>query len=163
MILVLTGFHPVPFDRLISAMDEIAGQIEEEVVIQCGESKIEIKHAKYMKYAGFKDNEELIKSARIVVSHAGVGTILDCKRLHRKLAVVPRRMELGESYDDHQYEIAETLGGKHRVMVAENIEDLRRYVDEAGNIAEAGVSSERARLIASLRRLTERIDEELRQ
>jgi beta-1,4-N-acetylglucosaminyltransferase len=36
MILVTVGNHVKPFDRLIKGMDELAGQIDEEVIMQTG-------------------------------------------------------------------------------------------------------------------------------
>lgn len=159
MILVLTGFHPVPFDRLISSMDEIAGQIKEEVVIQRGESKIDIKYARSMEYAGFKENEELIKSARLVISHAGVGTILDCRRLGKQLIIVPRRMELGESYDDHQFEIAKTVSVSKSAIMINDVTELKNTIESIQNLSTKGSFTGKDQIILAIKNVIKGISQ----
>jgi UDP-N-acetylglucosamine transferase subunit ALG13 len=157
MILVLTGFHPVPFNRLITAMDEIAGQVEEEVIIQRGESKIRIKHARSIKYAGFKDNDELIKSARIVISHSGVGTILDCRRLDKQLIIVPRRMKLGESYDDHQFEIARVVSESKSAIMLDDISELKNTIESIQTRSFQGSLEEKGKIVSALKNVIKEI------
>ncbi len=159
MILVLTGFHPVPFDRLISAMDEIAGQINEEVVIQHGESKLEIKHARSIKYAGFEENEELIKSARLVIAHAGVGTILDCRRLEKQLIIIPRRMGLGESYDDHQFEIANAVSASKSAIMINDVTELKNTIESMQTSSTEESFTGKNRLISAIKNVIKGISQ----
>ena len=43
MILVTVGTHVLGFDRLVKKMDEIASKIDEEVIIQIGNTVIHTK------------------------------------------------------------------------------------------------------------------------
>jgi UDP-N-acetylglucosamine transferase subunit ALG13 len=47
MIFVTVGTHYQGFDRLIRKMDEIAGKIEEDVIMQIGSTQYKPINAKY--------------------------------------------------------------------------------------------------------------------
>ena len=106
MILAVTGFHTVPFDRLVRLMDTVAGEIDEEVVILKGVSDIHTERATSFKWLPNPEYRQLMKRARILVCHAGVGTIIDGLKLGKAVIVVPRRKMWREAIDDHQLEIA---------------------------------------------------------
>jgi UDP-N-acetylglucosamine--N-acetylmuramyl-(pentapeptide) pyrophosphoryl-undecaprenol N-acetylglucosamine transferase len=69
---------------------------------------------------------ELLEQARrshVVVTHAGVGTIISLLAMGVPTVVVPRRAYRGEHVDDHQQQIANALSGKPALTVAE-VDDL---------------------------------------
>jgi Uncharacterized conserved protein len=51
----------------------------------------------------------LMRAADIVVTHAGVASIVDAVRTGHRPIVVPRRQHLGEHVDDHQLQIVNVL------------------------------------------------------
>jgi UDP-N-acetylglucosamine--N-acetylmuramyl-(pentapeptide) pyrophosphoryl-undecaprenol N-acetylglucosamine transferase len=57
----------------------------------------------------------LLRSSDVVVTHGGVGAVLDALEAGRCPVVVPRRREAGEQIDDHQAQLAEML--EHRGLV----------------------------------------------
>ena len=56
MIFVTTGTHSQGFDRLIQKMDEIAGKINEEVIMQIGSAKYKPKNAKFFNFIKLLNN-----------------------------------------------------------------------------------------------------------
>lgn len=124
VILFITGFHPVPFDRLISMGDLLAQQIDEEVVIQKGVSEYATRKARSFGWIEQNLFDKLVEEARILVCHAGVGSILDGKKRGKPVIVVPRRMNLGEHYDDHQMEIARAASKSGSVILANDVNEL---------------------------------------
>lgn len=123
MIFVTIGMM-YGFNRLIKKMDEIAGTIGEEVIIQIGESSYLPKNTKYFKYARKEDINKYYEDARIIVSHSGVGSIISGLEYGKSIIVVPRLKIYGEAVDDHQVEIAKELEKKGKINVANNIEEL---------------------------------------
>lgn len=123
MIFVTTGTQ-LPFPRLISAMDALAPTLDEKVIAQVGpdtEARAHLETHATLAPARFTT---LFEEARIIVAHAGVGTILSAKRARRPLIVVPRRFDLGEHRNDHQLATAKELEGLTGVRVAWEMDAL---------------------------------------
>ena len=117
MIFVVTGTQ-LPFPRLIDAMDTLAPQLDERVVAQVGPDPTPRANIETRTKLPPIEFEALFLEARIIVAHAGVGSILSAKRLRRPLIIVPRRFELGEHRNDHQLATAKELEGIHGVRIA---------------------------------------------
>jgi len=124
MIFVTVGLHYQGFDRLIRKMDEIAGRIDEEVIMQIGSTKYKPVHAKYFESVEDDGMTELFNKARIIVAQAGSGTLSDLIRLKRPFIVVPRLKIFDEHIDDQQIELADALSESYNVVSIYNIEDL---------------------------------------
>ena len=124
MIFVTTGTHPVSFDRLILAMENFAGESDEQVIIQAGTSKIPIQHAQHLTFIAWDEALQYIQSARVVVTHAGVGTIIDAISVNVPVVVWPRLAHYGEVINNHQLELAEVLSKQGRITQVNNAEEL---------------------------------------
>lgn len=112
------------FDRLVTRMDEIAGKMTEPVIMQIGETAYQPKHTKYFKYTSRDGMEDLYRNARIIVGHAGVGTITKALENKKPLILVPRIKKYKEHINDHQLEIAKELEKERMAVIVYNIEDL---------------------------------------
>jgi UDP-N-acetylglucosamine transferase subunit ALG13 len=53
---------------------------------------------------------DYIQKSQLVISHAGIGTIILCKKYGIPILILPRRKKHREHMNDHQLEIAEALG-----------------------------------------------------
>src|SRR4051812_17389504 len=100
MIFVTVGSSMIAFDRLLRAVDELA--VDERLVVQHGASTIEPANAECVDVLSFESFVALVKDARVLVTHAGVGSILTALGEHKRPIVVPRRQMYGEAVDDHQ-------------------------------------------------------------
>lgn len=123
MIFVTTGTQ-LPFPRLVTAMDAIAAGLDEEVVAQVGSDTTPcpnlVRHAS-LAPAAFTD---LFTRARVVVAHAGIGTVLSAKTHNKPLILLPRQHALGEHRNDHQLATARQLSGLKGIHVAWEVDDL---------------------------------------
>jgi beta-1,4-N-acetylglucosaminyltransferase len=133
VILVTVGMHTDGFPRLVQAMDRIAAQANEDVVMQIGATLVEPRAARWFTFTTQEQMETLCEQARVIVSHAGAGSILVALRHRRPLIVVPRCREFGEVIDDHQLELADALSSAGALLVANDISDLRAKLDEAAH------------------------------
>jgi len=124
LIFVTIGMHPEGFERLIRKMDEIAGRIKEEVVMQIGGTKYTPKNAKHFDFTTEQKIKELCQKARVVVIHGGVGTILDALEQATSVVAVPRLKEYGEVIDDHQLYLVQELERAGKVTAVYNVEKL---------------------------------------
>jgi beta-1,4-N-acetylglucosaminyltransferase len=109
MILVTVGTHPQGFERLVRAADELAGELDEHMVIQSGSSKYVPQYAEHFSFVTSQHMESLIHDARVVVAHAAAGTALLVLQQYRPLVLVPRSKAHHEAVDDHQLQLARAL------------------------------------------------------
>lgn len=120
LILVTVGLM-YGFENLIREMDKIAGKIEEKVIMQIGNTSYEPKYAEYFRFASKEEIDELHNSARVVVCHAGVGSILTALQYNKPVIIVPRKKKYGEVMDDHQLEIVRELEKDCRIIAVHDI------------------------------------------
>ncbi len=109
------------FERLIKKMDEIAGRIDEEVIIQIGSTNYVPENARYFRFASKEDIDQLYERSGVVVCHAGVGSILTALEHGKPVIAVPRRKEYGEAVDEHQVDISRELEKEGRITVVYDV------------------------------------------
>jgi len=124
MIYVTTGTHQAPFDRLVKAMDTYAMTTPEEIIIQPGTSKVEIHKAKVVPFMAWEESNEYVKTARILVCHAGGGTLMDAIMANTPMIIWPRLAEYHEHTNNHQLQIADSLRKQGRATVVGSAEEL---------------------------------------
>lgn len=107
MIFVTVGTNEAPFDRLVRAVGEL--HLDEELVVQHGASSLRPPRAVCLEAMPFDELVDHVKRARVVVTHAGVGSILVAGANGRRPVVVPRLCRFGEAVDDHQVALARKL------------------------------------------------------
>lgn len=129
MIFVTTGTNGAPFDRLLSELDRLAPG--ERVVVQHGPSARRPAGAECVDYLPFPELSKLIAEARVVVTHAGAGSVLAALGAGHRPLVVPRLARFGEAVDDHQLWFAERLAAAGAVTVVEDPVLLRGLVSSA--------------------------------
>lgn len=151
MIFATVGTQ-LPFPRLIDSLDALAPELGEEIVAQVGASgghwpALDVRPA--LTPAEF---ETVFAAARVVVAHAGIGTILSAKRLGKPLVILPRRHALGEHRNDHQLATARQVDRLTGIHVAWDETELRPLL-KAPALAPAGndPSPSHAALIDRLR------------
>ncbi len=130
MIFVTTGTQ-LPFPRLIAAMEAFAAETGEQVIAQIGPDTAAYPHLEIVQHLGPAAFEEAFGRARIVVAHAGIGTILSAKRLGRPLVLLPRRHDLGEHRNDHQLATAREVAGRPGIHIAWQAEEIAPLLAQA--------------------------------
>lgn len=155
MIFVTVGTQ-LPFPRLIDAMDALAADLSEPVIAQTCAPR-ETDNARWSRLqAGTQMAPETFNArfaeARVVVAHAGIGTILSARRWRKPLVILPRRHALGEHRNDHQLATARQVAGLTGIHVAWETTDLASLVARPDLEASTETESpDHARLLARLR------------
>jgi UDP-N-acetylglucosamine transferase subunit ALG13 len=130
----------------------MAPDLNEPVIAQVGPDTKPRHHIETHKNLHPARFEELFGQARLIVAHAGVGSILLAKRMRQPLIIVPRRHSMKEHRNDHQLATAREVEGTLGVRVAWNITDLPDMVKMPGAVpAEPLLSTQAELLIARLR------------
>ena len=135
MIFLTTGTQ-LPFDRLVRAVDDWAetAQPEGGIVAQVlparrapyvprnFETRARLSPAEY---------DALFAKADLIVSHAGMGTILTALTTGKRVCVMPREFQYGEHRNDHQLATVERLGPHPGLFKARDAEKLPACLDAA--------------------------------
>jgi UDP-N-acetylglucosamine transferase subunit ALG13 len=127
MMLVTVGSSG--FNRVVRLADELKGEgrIRGRLVVQGGRITYKPRHAdEFFRFTSWERINELNREARCVISHAGAGCILTALQYGTPFIAVPRLKELGEHNNDHQMEIARTLEGAGKVLVANDKSELEK-------------------------------------
>ena len=126
MILVTVGTHEQPFDRLVEAAAALGG--DEQLIVQYGTSKVAHGRGEWVDFVSFDELAEYARRARVVVSHAGVGSIVVARRYGHRPIIMPRRPHFGEHVDEHQMQLTRRLAVAGIVTVVEDAEQLAATV-----------------------------------
>lgn len=136
MILVTIGTNEQPFDRVVRAAAAL--EVEEDVVVQYGSSRAVAPREGWIEFLPFDELAALAREARVVVCHAGVGSIMMARRCGHRPIVVPRRYRLQEAVDDHQVGLARQLAQSGLVTLVEDVDSLAVAIRSSGESARPG-------------------------
>jgi len=128
MIFVTVGTNEARFDRLLEVVAAV--EIDEELVVQHGPSPVRPAGARCVAFLAWDEVVEHVRAARVVVAHAGVGSVLVALVNGRRPVVMPRLRRYREAVDDHQVVFANRLAEAGLVTVITDAQGLRRALGE---------------------------------
>lgn len=130
MILVTCGTQQQQFTRLFEYVEQL--NIDDEVIMQLGHTQFNTRHQSYDFSTSF---EEDIKRADIIITHGGVGTIMNGLLNNKKVIVVPRLSKYNEHVDDHQLEITNKLTNLGYIYSVNSFEELKKLIDNIDQLS----------------------------
>lgn len=139
MILILLGTQNKPFSRLLKKVEKLKkdGVIKDKIYAQIGSTSFKSDYITCFDYVKKEELLEYIKKANIIITHAGVGTIIDCLNENKKVIVVPRKKMYKEHTNDHQVQIAKEFEEKKYVISVYDlnklslaIKDIKKFVPQ---------------------------------
>lgn len=124
MIFVTVG-SDTPFDRLVKVVDAWAAETgRNNIFAQIGAGAWEPKSIPFANMLTPCEFKEQFMAARIIIGHAGMGTIISALHYGKPILVMPRRGHLGETRNDHQMATARKLLVMGKVSVALDVAEL---------------------------------------
>jgi UDP-N-acetylglucosamine transferase subunit ALG13 len=125
----------LPFDRLTKALDGWCGATGRgaEVFGQVGhldETHVTPAHFEWQARIGPEDYTQRMQNADVIVSHAGMGTIITALTLGKPIIIMARRAHLGEQRNDHQYATLKRFKDRAGVFAVETEEELAAVLEQ---------------------------------
>lgn len=122
-----------PFHRLLNEVERLAelSQLPMPVNVQYGHTPFSSRHCNAIQFLDRSEFESRVAEAELVIMHAGAGSVLQAVHAGRVPVVMARRARYGEHIDDHQTELARTMGASGRLVLAEGPEDLGEAIRRA--------------------------------
>lgn len=135
VIFLTIGTHE-PFDRLVRAFDEWCATTGADLrpfgqITEPRPAGYRPQHFQWVARLSPRDYAATIARADIIVSHAGMGSILTSLHVGKPIVVMPRRGHLRETRNDHQYATVRMLGDRPGIHVAEDESQLAGAIDAA--------------------------------
>ena len=120
----------MPFDRLIGWVDDWADRNgRDDVQAQVGPSDYAARRIEILPFMDPQAFRARMTEAAVVVSHAGMGTILTALELGKPILVVPRLGSLQETRNDHQVATAKRLEADGMVLAAYDAEQFAAQME----------------------------------
>ncbi|HJP64304.1 MAG TPA: glycosyltransferase [Mucilaginibacter sp.] len=119
MILVLLGTFVTDFKRPLIEIERLCekGNITEEVIVQSGYTIMnEARHLTLRPFISPREMADLISRAKVVITHAGAGSITNAIKAGKKVIAIARLAKYGEHVDDHQLEILNELAASNYIL-----------------------------------------------
>ena len=132
MIFATVGTHAQPFTRFLAAL----AALDDDVIVQYGHNEPPQGVREAVAFMPISVLNEHMRAADVVVTHAGVGSVLCARQAGHVPVVVPRLHRYGEHVDDHQLELVAALGADGHVVPVRDMAELPAAVQKAGRRAD---------------------------
>jgi UDP-N-acetylglucosamine transferase subunit ALG13 len=120
MIFATVGTQ-LPFDRLLLAVDTWAALHRDvPVIAQTGRTTTTYAHLTCLPHLDQARYNDCVAQARVIVAHAGMGSILSAIEAGKPVILMPRRADLNEHRNDHQRDTAAEMAVLSNVTVVED-------------------------------------------
>lgn len=123
-MIFLTLGTQLPFDRLVKDFDQVAPEISEKIVAQIGYGNYKPKNFPTMNIMHPEEFEKNMREARVVLSHAGIGTLLNGLKYEKPLIVMARKAIYGEHRNDHQLATVAEISKIEGIYVVDSAADI---------------------------------------
>jgi len=136
----LTVGNTDPFDRLVEAVDRWAGThpSASQVLAQIGNGNYKPRNCKYVRFLSPAVYHDSFSRARLVIGHAGMGTIISALEQHKLIALLPRLAERGEVRNQHQLATIQHFCKLKDVLVADSEVEIGPLLNKAMDLLAAG-------------------------
>lgn len=131
MIFLTVGTQE-PFDRLVRAVDQWAATSDTPVFGQLGRLAADSYRPANFPYESFVSADqfqERLETSRLLVGHAGMGSIISALSFGRPLLMMARRAALGEHRNEHQLATAARFSGRPGLHVAADADAVGPMID----------------------------------
>ena len=135
MIFLTIGTHE-PFDRLVRCVDEWCGSrgFGENVFGQITDrAEYQPRHFEAVATLNPTEYGQRFEASDIIISHAGMGSIITALTKQKPIVILPRRGHLRETRNDHQFATMKRFKSRPGILAAQDeaelVEVLNRVAD----------------------------------
>lgn len=134
MIFITLGTQDKPFTRLLEAVQrEIDnGNIKDKVVVQAGYTKNKFKSddMEIFDLIPMDKFNDLMAECDLLITHGGVGSIIDALKKDKKVIAAARLAEYGEHVNNHQLQIIESFSESGYILNLSNFDELGKLLKQ---------------------------------
>ena len=140
-MIFLTVGTQLGFDRMVKTVDGWVKEAPEvKVFAQIGEATYQPQNMEFCAFLSASEYTKIFEQATVVVSHAGMGTILSCLTQSKPIIVMPRLEKLGEHRNDHQIATCKRFENISGCNVAYDEAELLKMLDGLASLDAGSLS-----------------------
>lgn len=135
MILVLLGTQNNSFFRLLDKIEDCINNklINEEVIVQAGYTSYTSNNMKILDFISEIELNKLVKKADLIITHGGVGSIINSLKLNKKVIAVSRLSKYNEHVNDHQTQIVKSFNDQGYIIGLDDVNLLDTSLKNINN------------------------------
>lgn len=124
MILLSVGTQ-LPFDRLTRAVDQWAAACgRTDVIAQIGPSRYRPTHMQSFAFVEHEEFRELQRRCTLMISHAGMGSIITAMEFGKPIIIMARDHRCGEHRNGHQLATLHQFSTRAGIYAARDAQEL---------------------------------------
>lgn len=149
MILVILGTQDKPFNRLLEAVDKAYQKkiIKDKVIVQAGTTKYDSENMEIFDLIPMNKFNNLVGKADLIITHGGVGSIIQGLKKGKKIVAVPRLKKYGEHTNDHQLQIIDEFSKQGYIIPCKDINNLEDVLKEVKNFKTKNYKSNNTKML----------------
>lgn len=154
MILVILGTQDKPFTRLLDAIEKQMhlGIIKDTVIVQAGSTKyVSEQGMKIFDLIPVDQFSNYVEKADVIITHAGVGSIITSLKKGKKVIAAARLEQYGEHVNNHQQEILDNFAEKKYILPLNSFDDLGKLYKNLNNFVPQPYVSTTNKVIQTIR------------
>ena len=134
LIFVTLGTQDKTFERLLYAVQK---QIDsgflknEEIVVQAGQTKFKSGDMKIYGMLDMETFEKYMNECDLLITHGGVGSIIDGLKRQKKIIAAARLYEYKEHTNDHQLQIVDTFADEGYILKLDDFDKLNEIIEKS--------------------------------
>lgn len=158
MIFVTLGTQDKSFRRLLKAIDkEIEKKnIKEKVVVQAGYTKYKSNNMEIFDYRSAEEIDKLMKEAKIIITHGGVGSILGALKYDKPIIAAARLSKYKEHNNDHQKQIINEFVKEGYLIELDDFSKLDEKLKEAKKFIPKKYKSNNKKFVSNITKYIEK-------
>ena len=133
MIFVTLGTQDKSFKRLLELIDKaiVDGYIKDKVIVQAGVTDYKSDKMDIYNLISMDKFNEYIENCDLLITHGGVGSILNGLKNNKKVIAVPRLLKYDEHESDHQIQIVDAFYEKGYILKVNDGDDFNKILNES--------------------------------
>lgn len=134
MILVTLGTQDKKFYRLLDALEKLKEKniIKDEIIVQAGySSDYQSKYMKIFDLLPMDEFSKLMSKCDLLITHGGVGSIIDGLKNNKIIIAVPRLKKYNEHTNDHQVQIVNNFGNMGYLLPLYDMNKLEKIINKS--------------------------------
>lgn len=149
MIFVIIGSRMFQFDRLLKEIDMLVekGVIKETLFAQTGSSMYVPRNFEYSNFLDHDKFNDYINKSDTIITHAGVGSIINSLKAGKKVIAVARLKRYDEHIDDHQLEIVRKFSEMGMIIGLEDVSQLENTMKNLNSAKTKPYAANTSRII----------------
>ena len=135
IVIFVTVGAQMSFDRLVKTVDQWAREHgRDDVFAQIGPTDYRPSNMQWTPFLSTEEFKQRYEAAKVIVAHAGTGSIITALQMGKPILIMPRRASLRETRNDHQVATSEQFRRFDSVVVASDEKELITRLDGIDNL-----------------------------